>query len=76
MNTTKTLMLAAVAALTLGLGTAMAQSEVPSAAEATFFSGQHQAAPKVVNDGAGSSDVETRGGAPVNFDYSTLANPG
>lgn len=60
MKTTKTLMLAAVAALTLGVGSAMAQGEMPSAGEAGYFSGQHQAAPQAVNNGqvqSGSSDV-------------------
>lgn len=64
MKSTKTLMLAAVAALSLGVGTAMAQSEVPSAAEGAYFSGQHKAAPQAMTDGSaqvpsGSSDVDT-----------------
>jgi hypothetical protein len=72
MKTSKTLILAAVTALTLGVGSAMAQSEGPSMPSAPFVSVQHQAAPKIVNEGAGSSDFS----APVHFDYSTLANPG
>jgi uncharacterized membrane protein len=72
MKTSKALMLAAATALTLGVGSAMAQSEVPSMASVPFVSGQRQAGQKVVNEGAGSSDV----GAPVHFDYTTLANPG
>ena len=78
MKTSKTLMLAAVTgALTLGVGSAMAQSEVPSMAQGIAsarpsFSGQHQTAPKIINEGAGSSDLS----APVHFDYTTLANPG
>jgi hypothetical protein len=78
MKTTKTLMLAAVTALTLGVGAAMAQSEVPSMpSDASHFSGQRQAAPKIINDGSGASDVDTlRGGVSAHFDYGTLANPG
>jgi hypothetical protein len=63
MKTTKTLMLAAITALSLGVGTAMAQSEVPSAAEGAYYSGQRQAAPQTANPGSGqaqsgSSDVD------------------
>ncbi len=77
MNTMKTLMLAAATVMTLGAGAAMAQSEVPSAPEATYFSGHRHAAPRIINEGSGSSDVNTLpGGAPVHFDYSDLANPG
>jgi len=62
MKTTRTLMLAAITALSLGVGTAMAQSEVPSAIEGDYFSGQRQAAPPVTNHGSrqvqsGSSDA-------------------
>src|ERR1700722_4452933 len=58
------LMLAAVTALSLGTGAAMAQSEVPSAPEAVYFSGQRQAVPQTINHGSGqvqsgSSDVNT-----------------
>ena len=77
------LMLAAVTALSLGAGAAMAQSEVPSAPEATYFSGQRQAAPVTINTWSGrvqsgSSDVVRPGAhsAPFDGDYSTLANPG
>jgi hypothetical protein len=64
MNITKALMIAAVTALTLGTGAAMAQSEVPSAPEAVYFSGQRHAAPRTINHGSGqvqsgSSDVNT-----------------
>jgi hypothetical protein len=86
MNTTKTLMLAALTALSLGTGTAMAQSEIPSAPEATYFSGQRQAVPRTVNPGqlqSGSSDVEPARFGVGNqapplpaYDYGTLANPG
>jgi hypothetical protein len=75
-------MLAAVTALSLGAGAAMAQSEVPSAPEATHFSGR-QAAPVTINTWqgrvqSGSSDVARSGThfAPFNGDYSDLANPG
>jgi hypothetical protein len=80
MNITKTLMLAAVTALSLGAGAAMAQSEVPSSPDATYFSVRHQTAPKIiriVTEGAGSSDGNfSRGNTPAHFDYSDLANPG
>jgi len=83
MNTTKTLMLAALTALSLGVGTAMAQSEVPSSAEGAYFSGQRQAAPKTVNTRSGqvqsgTSDVDNeRSHVPAfNGDYGTLANSG
>jgi hypothetical protein len=73
MTNTKTLMLAAVTALTLGVGTAMAQAQVP----------QQQAAPKTTNlwgrIGAGASDIEhgPRGHVlPFDGGYTTLANPG
>ena len=86
MNTTRNLMLAAVAALSLGVGTAMAQSQVPSSNEGAYFTQQRQAAPKIMNGWAGpvqsgSSDVETpRPGIghvlPFNGNYGDLANPG
>jgi hypothetical protein len=81
MNTMKTLMLAAVTAVSLGAGAAMAQSEVPSAPPAIYFTGQHQAAPATNNiwwgrAQSGSSDEgATRSGThfvPFNGDYSTL----
>jgi len=80
---TKTLMLAAVTALTLGAGAAMAQSEVPSAPPMTYVSGQRQAAPVTINTWqgrvqSGSSDVARPGAhsVPFNGDYGDLANPG
>ncbi len=77
MNITKTLMLAAVTAMSIRASGAMAQSEVPSAAQATYFSAPRHAAPRISNEGSGSSDVNTvRGGAPAHFDYGDLANPG
>ncbi|MGD0434702.1 MAG: hypothetical protein ABSA58_26800 [Acetobacteraceae bacterium] len=83
MNTTKTLMLAAVTALTLGVGTAMAQSQVLSNAEVTSVS-QQQTAPKPASDlwgriEAGASDIEHAHVShvlPFNGDYSDLANAG
>src|SRR5277367_6514541 len=64
MNTTRNLLLAAVAALSLGAGAAMAQSQVPSSNEGAYFPQQRQAAPKIMNSWAGpiqsgSADVET-----------------
>jgi len=86
MNTTRNLMLAAVAALSLGVGTAMAQSQVPSSNEGTYFIQQRQAAPNMLKGWAGpvqsgSSDVESpRSGIghvlPFNGNYGDLANPG
>ena len=88
MNTTKTLMLAAVAAaLSIGASTAMAQSQVPSSSEGDYFLQRHHAAPRVILNGwagpvqAGSSDVGTeRTGSghvlPFKGDYGDLANPG
>jgi hypothetical protein len=82
MNISKTFMFAAVTALSLGAGAAMAQSEVPSAPEATYFSGR-QAAPVTIKSWqgrvqSGSSDAVRPGAHSVPFDgdYSTLANPG
>jgi hypothetical protein len=71
-----------VTALTLGVGTAMAQ--IPSAAEGAYYSQQRQVAPKVQNGWAGpvqsgSSDIETPRNShvlPFDGDYGTLANPG
>jgi hypothetical protein len=72
MKSSKTLMIAAAAALTIGAGAAMAQSQVPSSGEGTYYSQP----PTVTHsqDQAGSSDVRT--GYQVAWDYSTLANPG
>jgi hypothetical protein len=52
-KTTKTIMLAAVTALSIGAGTAMAQSEVPSGSEAAYLFWQRQAAPKTIKNGSG-----------------------
>ena len=90
MMTTKTLMLAALAAMSLGAGTAMAQeggsSFMPgpddywTLHQRALYAHQTPAvAPRVPS---GSSDVSTPmnsgigPGAPMRFDYSTLANPG
>jgi hypothetical protein len=88
MNTTKTLMLAAVTALTLGAGAAMAQSEVPSDTEGAYFAQQRQAAPKTTTNWLGRVESRIQAGAsdvehahvghvlPFNGDYGDLANPG
>jgi hypothetical protein len=74
MKSTKTLMISAAAALTIGAGAAMAQSQVPSTSQGDYW--QRQSAPSVITGSvqSGSSDVGT--GYNVAFDYSTLANPG
>jgi hypothetical protein len=84
MKTKTTFMLAAMTALTLGVGSAMAQSEVPSSAAGDYFSQQRHAAPKTVKNWwgrvqAGASDVEHAHVGhvlPFDGDYTTLANPG
>jgi hypothetical protein len=55
MKTTKTIVLAAVAALSIGVGTAMAQSEVPSGSETAYLFGQRQAALKIIKHGSDQS---------------------
>ena len=77
MSSTKTLMLAAVAAFSLG-SAAMAQSEMPSQNQGAAYQWQ-QTAPRQVQ--AGSSDVRTvtttySGDYTTGVDYTTLANPG
>jgi hypothetical protein len=82
MKTTRTLMLAAFAALSLGVGSAMAQEGGPSMPTVDYWAAKEIAtrqaqvvAPNTVQ--SGSSDVSTMQlGAPVHFDFSTLANPG
>jgi hypothetical protein len=88
MNTTKTLMLAAVAALTIGAGTAMAQEGGNGDTLAPYWTLARQAdalkvaqAREAARVQAGSSDVGTarsRTGhmLPFNGDYGDLANPG
>jgi hypothetical protein len=80
MKTTTTLILAGRLFMALGVGTAIAQSEI-SAGAGNFIDG-HQAAPMIIKsqDQAGSSDADAvRSGAhvlPFNGDYGNLANPG
>jgi hypothetical protein len=85
MTNTKTLMLAAVAALTLGVGTAMAQEGGNGDALTPYWTLQRQADtlhraearnPALIQ--SGSSD-QWRSGPhvlPFNGNYGTLANPG
>jgi hypothetical protein len=77
MTNVKTVMLAAVAALTIGAGSAMAQSEVPSG------SGNFWQIPSLNQRPhdrvqAGSSDAVRNGAHTLPFggDYGDLANPG
>jgi len=82
MTTPRILLLAGLAALSLGSGVAYAQSEMPSDLEGAYYSGQNKATTPAVNRGAGqmqsgSSDADTNEARPVSpFDYGTLANPG
>jgi hypothetical protein len=73
MTTTKTLLLAGFAALSLGVGAAQAQSLVPSSNEGAFF--RTQPAPGAVNQRvqSGSSDINLNltGG---NHDAETILN--
>ena len=82
MNTTKTFMLAGLAALSLGIGSAMAQTEMPATNSGSWTG---NATPPdsvtVVHVQSGSSEPYAVGfgvsGAPqFRGDYSTLANPG
>jgi hypothetical protein len=81
MNTMKSLMLAGFAALSLGVGSAMAQ-ESPSMPTVDYWTAKGIAAQSTAIPGAnqiqsGSSDVGAAGFGPaVHFDYGTLANPG
>jgi hypothetical protein len=82
MNTTKTLALAALAALSLGIGSAMAQEG--GSMPVNFYgvvnapTASHKVADPRIQ--AGSSDVDAvRSGAhvlPFNRDHGDLANPG
>jgi hypothetical protein len=78
MNTTKTLLLAGFAALSLGVGVASAQNLAPSAREGSFFSAPRQTTTLPANGvQSGSSDVDTtRTSGALPYDYTTLANPG
>jgi hypothetical protein len=84
MSTTKTLALAAFAAMSLGIGGAMAQ-EGPSAPDPNYGPAQQfystaQTAPVAGRSTAvqsGSSDVDTaRAFNPGHYNYGDLANPG
>jgi hypothetical protein len=59
MTTTKTLLLAGFAALSLGVSAAQAQSLVPSSGEGSFFGNQNRTPAATANRGvpSGSSDV-------------------
>ena len=87
MNTAKTLALGALAALSIGIGSAMAQSEGPSMSpefyRASGVSTQRDEVtiPAAVPVQSGSSDTDTvrpqnSHALPFNGDYGDLANPG
>jgi|HubBroStandDraft_1064217.scaffolds.fasta_scaffold255753_2 hypothetical protein len=86
MSTTKTLALAAFAAMSLGIGAAMAQTDGPSAPDPNYGPAQQYyvgpSVPMTVRSSipvqAGSSDVDTtRAAAPATvYDNGDLANPG
>ncbi len=81
MNTMKTLMLAAVTALSLGAGSAMAQeSGGPSMPTIDYWAAKTLAAEQATGANqiqSGSSDVSPlHGDFPTRFDYGDLANPG
>jgi hypothetical protein len=87
MTNMKTLMLAAVATLSLGVGSAMAQEGGPSMPTMDFWAAKAIAAQQAAAANAhqaiqaGSSDTDTvhsgtGRGAQINFSYGTLANPG
>ena len=90
MTTTKTLMLAGLAALSLGVGTAMAQEgggpSMPSGGHwQTFWApgplNLNPRAPAAAQDQAGSSDAvsthyRANRGVGAHYDYSDMANPG
>jgi hypothetical protein len=68
MTTTKTLMLAATAAISLGIGAARAQSMVPDSSEGAYYSAQPSATSTTVTRQyervpSGSSDMWSRGGS-------------
>ncbi len=84
MNTMKTLILAGFAALSLGVGTAMAQEgggpSMPAGGhwETYWAPGPaHVRAPVAAQDQFGSSDAQsTHYRASRHYDYGDLANPG
>ena len=73
MNTTKTLLFAAVSAFSIGVGAAMAQREVPSAPSDLYFQPKTLQAP-VPHVQAGDSDFSATGHHTI--DFTTIANPG
>lgn len=82
MNATQTLMLAAVSALSLGVGTAMARNASNGDSGVSYWAFSRRAAPLTeTRVQAGSFDVETAKSGiihfvPFNGDFSDLANPG
>jgi hypothetical protein len=80
MNKTKTILFAGIAALSVGIGSAMAQTETPVTGSDTWSNPTTiQSSGTTVQ--SGSSDVATpaygaSSVAPFNGDYTTLANPG
>jgi hypothetical protein len=82
MKTTKILAFAAVAALSLGVGSAMAQNDGPSMPDVTTYAvpaSSHQA-PAAHQVQSGGSDLNMQSGAGRSvapaYDYGDLANPG
>ena len=86
MKTTTASMLAGLAALSLGVGTAMAQTETPSMTAGKYWAAQAASAVKAPADNAnqiesGSSDPDSvhskaGRGTAVHLNYGTLAYPG
>ena len=82
MTISKTLMLATVGVLSIGVGAAMAQSDGPSFSPADLYvgpqPGMHAPGVRASQVQSGSSDLDTtrtqRGVTP--YDYSDIANPG
>jgi hypothetical protein len=80
MNKTRTILFAGIAALSVGVGSAMAQTETPVRGSDTWSNATTiQSSSTTVQ--SGSSDVATPAyGAsnvtPFNGDYTTMANPG
>jgi hypothetical protein len=73
MTTTKTLLLAGFAALSLGVGAAQAQSLVPGSGEGNFFGSQNRTPAATSNRDvqSGSSDVT---GVGANRDATSILN--
>jgi hypothetical protein len=81
MNTMKTLGIAAVTALSLGIGFAMAQEGGgPSMPTVDYWAARTIAVDRVahaIQVQSGESDLTSpRGNLPAHFDYGDLANPG